>query len=281
MRIGIDSYSYHRMLGDLRPGEVAPPTQLADGGAAVLGEVRTIRGVDGVALQTCYLNRAHRDALSALRGQANGFELVLSWGAPNGIEFGRSGDAVEDLFLWIEVAASLGIRTMRIVAGGPALRDRAGDWRAAVPLLRRAAEWARSLGLVLALENHGDLTAREIDHLLQEVADDSLGVCFDTGNALRVGDDVATAAKLLAPFIRMVHLRDIEPIETVRDSVAGPRSVAYGSGVIPLEAVLSTLARLGFDGLVCVELGQLGPEDDERELIARCVRWLQLRIETT
>jgi sugar phosphate isomerase/epimerase len=278
MRVGVDSYSYHRLLGDLRPGEIAPAERLADGGKAVVREVRGIQGVDGVALQTCYLDRTRPETLPA---EANGLELALSWGAPNGIEFGRNRQAVDDLFAWIEIAGALAIRTMRVVAAGPALRDRARERQAAVAPLREAAARARSVGLVLALENHGDLTAREIDDLLQKVADEGLGVCFDTGNALRVGDDVAAAAEFLGPSIRMVHLRDVEPLEAVRDPVAGPRSVPYGTGVVPLDNVLAVLEGVGFEGLVCVELGQLGPGDDERELIARCVQWLRLRLEAT
>jgi sugar phosphate isomerase/epimerase len=278
VRIGVDSYSYHRLLGDLRPGEIAPPERLADGGRAVVREVRSIDGVGGVALQTCYLDRTRPETLPA---EANGLELALSWGAPNGIEFGRNRQAVDDLFAWIEIAGALAIRTMRVVAAGPALRDRSGERQAAVAPLRQAAARARSLGLVLALENHGDLTAREIDDLLQKVADEGLGACFDTGNALRVGDDVVSAAELLGPSIRMVHLRDVEPLEAVRDPVAGPRSVLYGTGVVPLDNILAVLEGVGFGGLVCVELGQLGPDDDERELIARCVQWLRLRLEAT
>jgi hypothetical protein len=57
------------------------------------------------------------------------------------------------------------------------------------------------------------------------------------------------------------------------DPVAGPGSVAYGTGVVPVEAVLD---KLRFDGLVCVELGQLGSgDDDEREMVAAGVGWLR------
>jgi hypothetical protein len=48
--------------------------------------------------------------------------------------------------------------------------------------------------------------------------------------------------------------------------------VPYGTGAVPVEAVLDALR---FDGLVCVELGQLGPGDDERALVAGAVGWLQ------
>ena len=94
---------------------------------------------------------------------------------------------------------------MRIVAGGPAhLGQPLGPVAA---LLREACDRARDHDLRLALENHGDLTAEQIEQLLEEVGDD-LRVCFDTANALRVGDDVASAARRLAPAIEILHLKD-------------------------------------------------------------------------
>jgi len=204
----------------------------------------------------------------------------VCWGAPNGIEFGANGAALQNLASWIEVAGSCGIRTMRIVAGGPALRDRASQWHTAVAPLRTAAALARTSGITLALENHGDLKASEISDLLEQVADEGLQVCFDTANALRVGDDVTEAAALLGPRIRMVHFKDVEPLETVSNPIAGPRSVPYGQGVIPLEEVFGVLERVGFDGLVCVEIGQLSADDDERQMVLDSVSWLRARERT-
>ena len=148
---------------------------------------------------------------------------------------------------------------MRIVVAGPALRGREPvdvSLERTVAPLERACEAARSAGLTLAVENHGDLTAAELAWLLDRV---DAGVCFDTANALRVGDDVLEAAAL--------------PITADTDPVAGPRSVPYGTGAVPVEAVLDALG--GFDGLVCVELGQLGPGDDECALVAASVAWLR------
>jgi hypothetical protein len=59
------------------------------------------------------------------------------------------------------------------------------------------------------------------------------------------------------------------------DPVAGPRSVPYGEGAVRVAAILTALVSRGFDGLVCVELGQLGPDADELELVAAGVGWLR------
>ena len=134
--------------------------------------------------------------------------------------------------------------------------------------LREACAAARDHGLGLALENHGDLTATQIERLLEEVGQD-LRVCFDTANALRVGDDVAAAARRLAPAIEIVHLKDC--VGSWEDPVAGPVSVPLGEGVIPVDEVLDACP----DALVCIELGQLSPAASERVLVGTYVEYLR------
>ena len=248
------------MLGELRRGEPDPGRRLADGGSAVVEEARRA-GAEAVSLETCFLDGPV---------PAEGVEVVYSWGAPNGLEFGASEAGLADLLAWIERAAATPL--MRIVVAGPALRGREPvevSLERTVRPLHAAAEAAGAAGIRLAVENHGDVTAAELRWLLDRV---DVGVCFDTANALRVGDDVLEAADLLAAQIEMIHLKDVEPLTPDTDPVAGPRSVAYGTGAVQVEAVLD---RLGFDGLVCVELGQLGSGDDEREMVAAGVEWLR------
>src|SRR5260370_39977422 len=78
MRIGIDSYSYHRLLGEIRPGETEPPERWNAGD--VIDHARTL-GVDGVSLETCFLDR---DSVI----DPGGLELVIAWGHRHGLEDG-------------------------------------------------------------------------------------------------------------------------------------------------------------------------------------------------
>jgi sugar phosphate isomerase/epimerase len=74
----------------------------------------------------------------------------------------------------------------------------------------------------------------------------------------------------------MVHLRDVEPLENVSDPVAGPRTLPLGEGVVPLRATLRRLAApLAGPTPVLVEIGQVGPGDDERTLVAGGLDWLR------
>jgi sugar phosphate isomerase/epimerase len=276
MRLGVDSYSYHRLLGELRPGEDDPGERFARGSLDAVAHCRAL-GVDAVSLETCFLGPPERLDGAALLEQAGALELVLAWGHPAGLGFGELPGALDDLLAWIECAPRLGCSLVRMVIGHPPLRRAdaiAEQLERSIPPLREAAVAAAGAGAALVVENHADLRAAELLELLERVGDPAVGVCLDTANALRVGDDPLEAAALLAPRVRMLHLKDCEAAD---GALVGPRSVPYGEGVVPLASVLDAVR--GTDPLVCVELGHLGPGPiDERRLVADGVAWLRLRL---
>lgn len=185
MRVGIDSYSYHRFYGDVRPGEDPPAATWELGPDPVLEHARSL-GVDAVFLETCFLR-------PGVPVGGTGF----SWGHPwppgelPGLDAGCSPAAEDDLARWIDLAAALGHPLMRITCGGPTTRldEPAGDLlpRLVGPL-RRAADHAAGHMMALAIENHADLRAAELAQLLELTERDNLGVCFDNVNAARMGD---------------------------------------------------------------------------------------------
>ncbi len=275
MRVGVDSYCYHRLLGEIRPGEDDPGQRFARGTLDAIAHCRQL-GVDAVSLETCFLDPVDSLDVGELRGEAGPLQLVLAWGHPDGLGFGEIAGALDDLVRWIGLAPRLPCSLVRLVVGSPRLRghDVVHDQIArTVAPLRAAARAASAAGLELAVENHADLTAAELCELLERVGDPVVGVCLDTANALRVGDDPLDAAMVLAPWVRMLHLKDCERPD---GSATGPRSVPYGQGVVQLEAVLGAVALN--DPLTCVELGHLGGGPvDERQLVADCAAWLRAR----
>jgi sugar phosphate isomerase/epimerase len=273
MRVAVDSYSYHRLLGEIRPGEDDPGERFTQGSLDVVAHCRRL-GVDGISLETCFLGDPDALDLETLRAAAGPLELVLAWGHPDGLGFGEIPGALDDLLRWIAIAPRLGCTLVRLVVGSPRVRPDgyAGEQiaRTVVPL-REAARAAAAAGVGLAVENHADLRASELCELLERVADPVVGVCLDTANALRVGDDPLDAAMVLAPWVRMLHLKDCEAPD---GSPTGPRSLPYGHGVVPLGAVLEAVRAT--DPLTCVELGHLGAGPvDELALVADGVAWLR------
>lgn len=283
MLVGIDSYSYHRLYGEVRAGErsrAGDPWPFDP--RPVLDHAESV-GARAVYLETCYLPEPERVTAGMLDSPLT---VGLSWGHPwpgrvHGLEGGRSWAAEQELARWIDAAARLGHPLLRITAGSPATR---GDEPAEVLVerlvgpMRRAALRAESAGVRLALENHGDLRAADIVDLFERVGmPETLGVCLDNVNLIRVGDDMLEGTRLLAPLAILVQLKDHRPGDPFADG--GPECTALGEGVADLPAVIGILDRAGFGGAVCVEIASLGSgEVDELGIIERSVRWLDANL---
>ncbi len=284
MQVGIDSYSYHRRYGEHRVGEATSThAPWAPEPGPVMGHARST-GAEVIFLETCYLPEPESIDAALLVDTGPDLRVGFSWGHPwphgrfHGLDGGRWYGAEQELTRWIDVAARLGHTVMRITAGSPASR---GDEPAEVLVerlvgpVRRAADYAATLGVQLALENHGDLRARDILELFERVdRPDTLGVCLDNVNLPRVGDDMADGTRALAPYTLLVQLKDHMPGDTTVPG--GPVSTALGEGVADLDGLIAILAAAGFDGPVCVELASLGSDEvDELAMIERSVAWLR------
>jgi sugar phosphate isomerase/epimerase len=272
MKLGVDSYSFHRLFGDVRGAEAAPARRFSSGSLDVIAVAERL-GAESVSLQTCFLALPSTAGAAALRDALAELELVLAWGHPEGLVFGSAADAADDLDHWIEAAPALGCKLVRVVAGNSGTKRGGKPLAFLAAALERHIDLARRCGVLLALENHADLTVSELEYLLTLVGDPVLGICLDTANALRVGDDPLEATMRLLPHVLMLHLKDVAGLEF--EPTVGPQSVAYGTGVVPVREIMAALSSDGFDGHVLVELGYLGPGDvDEEELVRACFEWL-------
>src|SRR5262249_51746020 len=157
-------------------------------------------GVTEVALQTVYLPELSGALLNELRATLRALRLrpVLSWGHPDGLNGGKLPERVESLHKAMRAAHALGSPLVRLVCGNQFtfLEPASDRISRLVPILRSVADEASSMGLTLAVENHADFTMVDLVRLVEAVGGERLGICFDTGNAVRVGDDLLAAARL-------------------------------------------------------------------------------------
>lgn len=125
----------------------------------------------------------------------------------------------------------------------------------------------------LCLENHAGLDLTEFEDVLAALGG-RVGVCLDTGNWERVGADPLEAARPLAARVDALHVKDTAGQWS--DPVAGLRSVALGTGVLPLESFLDVVLAASPEAAVLVELAPLGAVGaDELALVEQGVGWLR------
>ena len=167
---------------------------------------------------------------------------------------------------------------MRIVGSSLRFRDEPHEpqLRQLADMLREATKIAADQGVILAMENHIDFTARELLQLIEDVGSANFGVNFDTGNALRLFEDPVEEAKLLAPYIHATHIKDLSPRRG-----GSPRdwnfweSVPAGQGVVDIPGVMRVLQDQGYPGVLCVEVDCLRESWEEDDAVAMSLDYLR------
>ena len=278
MKVGIDSYRYHRYFGEVYDFQKDPGKtwSLED----FLSRAVKLK-VDGVSLETCFIPSFDKDYLSKLKealDEAN-IDRVVAWGHPDGLEAGKNEEALRDMIRMIDVAEFMGgSKVMRMVGSSLMFRYEPHEpqIKKLTQMLKEAVKVSEDKGVILAMENHIDYTASEILELINSVASRNLGVNFDTGNALRLFEDPVEEAKILAPHIYATHIKDVSPKRG-----GSPKewnfweSVPAGKGVVDIPGVMNVLKDAGYQGVLAVELDCLREDWEEDQAVEMSVDYLR------
>jgi sugar phosphate isomerase/epimerase len=283
VKLGIDSYSYHRYFGEWYDGLQQDPGSRM--GIVDFLDRAVALGVAGVSLEACFLpsdDAAIDDLRAAL--DARRLDRVWAWGHPGGLRSGTDADAARDCARHLAVARRVGARVMRICGGGR--RTRPASWsehkRGLVALLRPLVDEAQKQDVVMAIENHIDLLADEMVELIETIGSPWLGVCFDTANNLRMLEDPLAVARKLVPYTRATHVKDVTAQKGDPRSFAFWPSVPLGHGLIDVTAILELLAQHGYEGLLALEIDYLAPPyvaAGEDAAVAESIAWLRTQLD--
>lgn len=282
MKIGIDSYSYHRFFGEWYADlQQDPGTRMT---VFDFLDRAVVLGAEGVSLESCFLP-TDSAAVEALHTALDACALVpvWAWGHPHGLRSGTDREAAQDCARHLAIARQVGARVMRICGGGR--RTRPSSWaehkRGLVELLLPLTEVAERQGVVMAIENHIDLLADEMVELIDTVDSPWLRVCFDTANNLRMLEDPVEVARKLAPYAAATHLKDVTAQRGDPRTFAFWPSVPLGQGVVDLPAILALLAEQGYEGVLALEIDYLAPAyaaAGEDTAVADSLAWLRKQL---
>lgn len=279
MKIGIDSYCYHRFFGEVYPEQEPPPKQMSM--EDFLTRAKEL-GVDGVSLESCFFPSFDASYLADLKATLDGYGLdrVFAWGHPDGLEGGRNEQALKEMIAGFEYAQAIGADVMRVVGSSLMFRNEphGPQIERLTKMFREAVKVAEDYGIKMADENHIDFTADEMVQLLDSVGSPYLGINFDTGNFLRLLDDPIAGMKKLAPYTYATHIKDLKPQKGV-----SPRewyffsSTPVGDGLIDNRKLAQMLKEAGYEGFLAVEIDFLHPDynNDEDAAVEQSVKELK------
>lgn len=244
MRVGVDSFT-------LSPLSLNP--------YQTLDYVKKM-GLDGVQFSGMNELSKNRDAgeLKNIRDYASslGMYIEISTGECNPLLSGQSEEEQRQrIENEIKVFAELGWHELRSIISYNDER-----YKHSVPWdihLKKCSEFVSSLRPILKeygsrinLENHGDSTF-DILHVVEAAGADICGVCLDTANTLVNAEDPVLAAKRVAPYTHMTHIKD--GIIFFTDNGVKRQGKAVGQGIVDFEQIVAILGQHNPDLTLSIE----------------------------
>lgn len=117
--------------------------------------------------------------------------------------------------------------------------------------IRTLADDARTLGITVALEVHGEImaTGKASAELIREIDEENVRITYDTANCEFYGGvKAAEDIESVLPYLRHVHVKDKAGAQ---DEWNFP---AVGEGNVDFARVLEVLRNGGYDGSLSVEI---------------------------
>jgi sugar phosphate isomerase/epimerase len=279
MKIGIDSYCYHRFFGEVYPHQKKPAKALTlEGFIKRAHELK----VDGVSLESCFIPRFDASYLSEIKGMLDEYKLdrVFAWGHPDGLEGGRNQKAYEEMVKSIEYAKAIGADVMRVVGASLMFRNEPHGpmLEKLTAMFRQAVKMAAAANVKIADENHIDFNSDEMLSLIKAVDSPYFGINFDTGNFMRVLDDPIKGMQKLAKYTFSTHVKDLKPNrQAAVDDWYFFSTTPTGEGLVDNQKLAQLLQDAGYKGFLAVELDTLHPDykDDEDKAVVQSVKELR------
>jgi sugar phosphate isomerase/epimerase len=241
-------------------------------------------GLDGADISVIHLGRRTSADLDRLRRHAReaGVEIAMlatysDFTHPDAAERVRQA---EDVRMWIDVAARLGVSALRVTAGQarPGVGEVDGTaWVAEG--LTACVDDAHRADVRLLFENHvrgapwqqNDFTqgaSRFLD-VVRRTRGTGIEILFDTANNLVLNESPIDVLDAVVDRIGALHLSDIARMGAFEPTI-------IGTGVAPIRELLRRIVSSGFDGWISIEeASSTGPEAFDRAVAFADRAWIE------
>jgi sugar phosphate isomerase/epimerase len=221
--------------------------------------------LDAVELTSYYFAETNDAYLEKLKQHAAAKKLAIS-GVPVGNNFCLRDDnqrkgQIESTKQWIGRAAKLGAKTVRIFAGSLPKGDTLETAQSrVVTAIEECCKAAEKVGVMLALENHGGITAtpEQLLALVKPIKSSALGVNIDTGN-FHTPDPYADLEKIVPYGVVCQVKTEVSP-------------TGKGKQEADLGRMVKTLKDGNFHGYVALEYEAA---EEPKEAVPRYVKELR------
>jgi sugar phosphate isomerase/epimerase len=279
MKVGIDSYCYHRFFGEVYGDQEKPSKEMSL--EDFINRAHELK-VDGVSLESCFIPKFDDSYLKGIKKMLDDYNLdrVYAWGHPDGLEGGKNEKAYEEMISQIEFAKAIGAKVMRVVGSSLMFRfePHGPQIEKLSDMFSKAVKYAEKAGIKLADENHIDYNPEEMLQIIKNVNSPNFGINFDTGNFMRVLADPIEGMEKLAKYTFATHVKDLKPQKGQPvSSWHFFASTPVGDGLVDNQKLAQILKDAAYEGFLAVEIDFLHPDynNDEDKAVAQSIQYLK------
>jgi 3-oxoisoapionate decarboxylase len=121
------------------------------------------------------------------------------------VEIGARGMTENHLQTYLELAKFLNAPLVRFVIDSSGYEP---DTKEIIRLINNALSFLRQNQIVLGIENHDRMKAKELAQIMETVGSNLVGICLDCVNSMGAGEGLEYVAEMLAPYTVNLHLKD-------------------------------------------------------------------------
>jgi inosose dehydratase len=133
---------------------------------------------------------------------------------------------------------------------------RPDDYQRLADLMDTLGAKTKAIGVPLVYHHHMNSTGEPpdaIEAIMSQVAASNVGLLFDIAHYQQGGGDPVKAIRRYGKAIKVVHLKDVRPIDAAPDY----QWVELGRGRVDVKGCVAALKDIGFDGWAIVELDRV------------------------
>ena len=156
------------------------------------------------------------------------------------LEVGARGLTEDHLRQYLDITASLQSPLLRFVVDDA---NYAPDIEKIIAILKNILPDLKKHKITLGIENHDRFKAKDLQHIMEAISDDHIGICLDSVNSIGAGEGLEWVADMLAPYTVNLHIKDFSIRRFPNNMGFTVAGAPAGKGMLDLSMIMEKLAK--------------------------------------
>lgn len=156
------------------------------------------------------------------------------------LEVGARKLTEDHLKQYINIASALKAPLLRFVVDDGKYEPDIGT---IISILKNALPDLKKNEIILGIENHDRLKAKELNYIMESISESQIGICLDSVNSIGAGEGIEWVADVLAPYTVNLHIKDFNIRRYPHNMGFTVTGAPAGKGMLDLPMVMEKLSK--------------------------------------